>query len=95
MPSRGEFACVAYPLEYGGSQVIIPRQTDASLLLDVEDTNVSVLKTFAIGEYLQAGGYDWNADNLEDATVILDYYLTGIRITYKGWDKEYNYDIIL
>jgi hypothetical protein len=53
------------------------------------------LKTFAIGEYLQAGGYDWTAEELEDATVILDYYITGIRITYKGWDKEYSYDITL
>jgi hypothetical protein len=64
-------------------------------LLDVEDDGSATLKTFAIGEYLQAGGYDWTAEELEDATVILDYYITGIRITYKGWDKEYSYDIIL
>ena len=95
MPSTGDFACVAYPLDAGGSQVVVPRQTDSSLLLDVEDEDISVLKTFAIGELLRAGGYDWNAEELEDATVILDYYVTGIKITYKGWDKEYTYDIIL
>ena len=96
LPSAGDFACVAYPAEKGaGSHVAVPRQLDSSLLLDVEDEGSAVLKTFAIGEYLQAGGYDWTAEDLEDATVILDYYITGIRITYKGWDKEYSYDITL
>lgn len=95
-PSAGDFACVAYPVgKSAGSQVTVPRQLDSSLLLDVEDDGSTTLKTFAIGEYLQAGGYDWTAEELEDATVILDYYITGIRITYKGWDKEYSYDITL
>lgn len=95
-PSSGDFACVAYPVGRGeGSRVVIPRQLDSSLLLDVEDEGTAVLKTFAIGEYLCAGGYDWTADDLEDATVILDYYITGIKVTYKGWDKEYSYDITL
>lgn len=95
-PSVGAFACVAYPLSDGsGAQVIVPRQLDSSLLLDVEDVESATLKTFAIGEYLTAGGYDWTSENLDDATVILDYYVTGIKITYKGWDKEYSYDIIL
>lgn len=95
MPSDGDFACVAYPADTEGLQVVLPRQMDSSLLLDIEDEDTSVLKTFAIGEYLMKGGYDWSAENLEDVTVVLDYYITGINITYKGWDKEYSYDIIL
>ena len=95
LPSRGDFSCVAYPADDSGVQVIIPRQTDSSLLLDVEDAESSVIRSFALGEYLINGGYDWNAENLEDATVILDYCITGIKIIYKGWDKEYTYDIIL
>ena len=94
-PSDGMFSCVAYPDGEGGSQVVIPRQTDSSLLLDVEDESVSISRTFAVGEYILASGYDWTADHLEDVTVVLDYYLTGMKITYKGWDKEYIYDIIL
>ena len=94
-PSAGEFSCVAYPSQTDASRVILPRQTDDSLLLDVEDMESSVLKTFAIGKYLTASGYDWAEENLEDATVILDYHVTGITITYKGWDEEYTYDIIL
>ena len=95
MPSAGDFACVAYPGDEMGAQVIIPRQKDSSLLLDVEDRSSSGLKTFAIGEHMAAAGYDWTAENLEDVTVILDYYVTGMTITFKGWDEEYSYDIIL
>ena len=94
-PSDGMFSCVAYPDGEGGSQVVIPRQTDSSLLLDVEDKSVSISRTFAVGEYILASGYDWAADQLEDVTVVLDYYLTDMKIIYKGWDKEYIYDIIL
>lgn len=94
-PSGGDFACVAYPTDTEGLQVVLPRQRDSSLLLDIEDEDTAILKTFAIGEFLLKGGYDWLAENLEDVTVVLDYYITGINITYKGWDKEYSYDIIL
>ena len=94
-PSGGEFACVAYPAEDGGSQVVVPRQKDSSLLLEVDDMKAPFTKTFAIGEYLDAAGYDWTATELDDADVVIDYYLTGIKITFKGWDKEYSYDIIL
>ena len=94
-PSSGDFSCVAYPADDAGAQVILPRQRDASLMLEIEDVDKAVTRSFAIGEYMYAGGYDWGAESLEDATVIIDYYLTGIKITYKEWDKEYSYDIIL
>ena len=94
-PSEGVFSCVAYPDGEGSSMVVVPRQTDSSLLLDVEDFGSSVLKTFAIGEYMERSGYDWTKEDLEDAEVVLDYCVTGFKIVFKGWDKEYIYDIIL
>ena len=94
-PSEGEFACVAYPGPEGESMAVVPRQTDSSLLLDVEDDGSSVLKTFAIGEYMDRSGYDWTEDDLDDAVIVLNYSVTGLRIVFKGWDKEYAYDIIL
>ena len=95
LPSDGVFSCVAYPSGDGSSQVVLPRQMDSSLLLDVEDEDSRITKTFAIGEYMSKSGYDWTSENLKDATVILDYHVTGISITFKGWDEEYIYDIIL
>lgn len=92
-PSSGDFSCVAFPVDEGVSQVLLPRQTDSSLLLEVDD-QAPHLKTFAIGEYLAAGGYDWTAENLADVTVVLDYSMTVISISMAGWDKEEEYKVI-
>lgn len=94
LPSSGDFSCVAYMGDSGQVQSLLPRQTDASLLLDVDD-GTPVSKTFAVGEYIQASGYDWLAPDLEDVTVVLDYQVTGIVISVQGWDKEYSYNITL
>lgn len=95
LPSEGDFACVAYPEGDVGSQITLPRQLDSSLMLDVEDEGSSLVKTFAIGEYLVKSGYDWTEADLEDVTIILDYYVTGITITYKGWDEEHTYNVTI
>ena len=92
-PSAGDFLCVAYPGDTGDSQALLPRQVDSSLLLDVDD-NTSVVKTFALGEYIASSGYDWTAEDLDDVTIILDYYVTYIKILVQGWDKENSYCII-
>lgn len=94
LPSKGDFSCVAYPSLDGQSHALLPRQLDSSLLLEVDD-DTSLSKTFAVGEYIASSGYDWEAEDLEDITVVLDYYITKAKITVKGWDKEYDYDIIL
>ena len=93
LPSTGDFSCVAYPGDDGGSQALLPRQLDSSLLLEIDD-NSSTVKTFAVGEYIAGSGYDWSAENLDDITIVLDYYVTYIKITIQGWDKEYSYDMI-
>ena len=94
LPSNGDFSCVAYPSGQGESDALMPRQLDSSLLLEVDD-NSSVTKVFAIGEYISASGYDWTEKNLKDMTICLDFYVTDMKITVEGWDKEYIYDIIL
>ena len=93
-PSEGEFSCVAYPSETGEYQVLIPRQYDSSLLLEVDDKTPH-MKLFAIGEYLSASGYDWTAEDLADVSVVLDYSMTSVKISISGWDKEEIYSVIL
>lgn len=93
-PSSGDFSCVAYPAGTRESQALLPRQTDSSLLMEVDD-GTSVIKTFAIGEYIASSGYDWTSGNLEDVTIVLDYYITYVKITIQEWDKEYVYNITL
>lgn len=94
MPQEGDFSCVAYPGLKGESHALLPRQLDSSLMLEVDD-GTSVAKTFAIGEYIVSSGYDWSAVDLEDVTLMLDYYITYIKIEIQGWDKEYVYNVTL
>ncbi len=93
-PSEGEFSCVAYPETVGSSSALIPRQIDNSLMLDIDD-GTRVIKTFALGEYIAATGYDWTQPDLNDMEIIIDYAVTYIKISIPGWDKEYLYNIIL
>lgn len=92
-PLYGDFEC---PLEENGLDegcvVVLPRQTDASLMLIVDD-GTGNHKAFALGQYIVSSGYDWTAPDLEDVTVTLDYALTEIRMTINGWDGVYRYDM--
>lgn len=92
-PLNGDFEC---PLEdnglYEGYAVILPRQTDASLMLIVDDGSGNH-KAFALGQYIVSSGYDWTAPDLEDVTVTLDYALTEIRMEINGWEGVYRYDM--
>lgn len=93
-PSYGDFSCVAYPGLTGESQAVLPRQLDSSLLLDVDD-GTAATKTFALGEHIAACGYDWTSEELSDMTIVLNYYITYVRIIIQGWDKEFVYDMTL
>ena len=93
VPLQGEFECTArndVPDE--GYVVVLPRQTDMSLILEIDDGSGN-RKAFALGKYIVSSGYDWNAAELEDLTVTLDYALTEIRLMINGWDNVYEYDI--
>ncbi len=91
-PYTGEFACQLQPDSEGKCTVSVPRQTDRSLVLDVDD-GTNVLKTFALGEYVAASGYDWKAENLEDITVGLDYSLSHVTLKVEGWSRELHFEV--
>ena len=93
-PTVGEFSCQAVPDTSGRCIVVIPRQLDSSLALEVDDGTGSV-KTFAVGESIVAGGYDWKAEDLDDVTVRLDYSLTEVALEILEWTEEYVHDVII
>jgi hypothetical protein len=72
----------------------VPRQTDNSLVLEIND-GTAVLKTFALGEYICASGYDWNAADLQDITVGIDYTRTKLTVSIRGWDEVYEFDVVI
>lgn len=93
-PLAGSFSCNPEVLDESSYMLVLPRQTDASLVLEVRDGS-DVLKTFALGEYIKACGYDWVERDLKDMTVCIDYARTLISISVRGWDEVYEFDIVI
>ena len=93
-PMQGDFSCNAPGNAEDGFVVVVPRQVDRSLKLCVNESS-GVSRTFALGEYMAASGYDWSQNVLEDVTVWLDYCLTHISITIRKWDGDFSYDVVI
>ncbi len=96
-PREGIFSHYLLSDEAGGDRnsrrLSLPRQTDSSLLLDISE-DASVLKTFALGNYIEKSGYDWTARELEDISVEIDYACTKMRIAIGSWDRSYDFDVV-
>lgn len=93
-PSPGGFCCAPEMIGESVFRVVLPRQTDASLFLEVND-GTDVVKRFALGEYVKACGYDWTEPDLKDITVGVDYSRTMITVAVQGWDQVYEFDIVI
>lgn len=93
-PHKGQFSYSPSQEDDGGYEVSLPRQVDTSLLLEIDD-GTEVLKTFSLGEYIKAGGYDWSAPDLEDLTVHVNWAVTTVSISVSGWNWVYECEIVI
>lgn len=92
-PVEGPFEyCIDYADLKEGHDVVLPRQVDTSLKLIINDPDDDV-KVFALGHYLESCGYDWSDADLEDVTVTIDFASTEVRLSVKGWEGVYTYQI--
>ncbi len=92
-PSEGGFR-YEMSFEDGVGRVVLPRQTDTSLKLEVVDGD-DTFRVFSFGEYIESSGYDWTRANLEDNTMTLDYALSSVGFRINDWEKEYHFDIVI
>lgn len=72
-----------------GETVNIPRQGDNSLMLDVMSGTGVLLRSFAIGEYMAAIGYDWAASSLQDLSVTIDFAESRLTLRGEAWEIIY------
>lgn len=93
-PITGMFEREVQPDHYGKCSVIVPRQIDDGMVLDIDDGK-GVLKRFALGTYIASIGYDWASPDLQDLNIELDFAVTGISIQVLEWDKEYVFDTVI
>lgn len=80
---------------YGhGYAVTVPRQTDDSLTLEIV-TDDGVAKSFAIGNYIAASGYDWTSADLKDICLEIDYARTVISFTIDKWTHSEQFEVVI
>ena len=83
-PASGPFSRRLLPGSDGRALLRLPRQGDDSLLMHIVFSD-QVVRTFALGSYIAAAGYDWSAQNLEDLTLTVDISLTSVTISTDLW----------
>lgn len=99
-PARGAFLCDAERSETEsagsghGYAVTVPRQTDDSLTLEIV-TDDGVAKSFAIGNYISASGYDWTSADLKDICLEIDYARTVISFTIDKWTHSEQFEVVI
>lgn len=97
-PARGAFLCDAERSETEsagyGYAVSVPRQTDDSLTLEIV-TDDGVAKSFAIGNYIAASGYDWTSADLKDICLEIDYARTVISFTIDKWTHSEQFEVVI
>lgn len=93
-PSQGPFRAEERMNGDGICSIVLPRQLDDSLVMEL-DNDTGILTRFALGEYIAESGYDWNAPDLEDIVIDLDFAVTHLTLVIQGWEKEYKYDVVI
>jgi hypothetical protein len=83
-PSAGPFSRRLLPGADARATIRLPRQGDDSLLMHIVFSD-QVVRTFALGSYIAAAGYDWTAQDLEDLTLQVDISLTSVKLSTDLW----------
>lgn len=83
-PLDGPFSYRLLPGGDGMAVIRLPRQRDDSLLMHIVFSD-QVVRTFALGNFMAAAGYDWSAADLEDLTLNVDVSVTSVTISTDAW----------
>lgn len=94
LPSSGKFRCSSEVGSDGVCSMVLPRQTDDTLVMELDDGS-GVFKSFAIGEHIAESGYDWTTQDLDDITVELDFAVTHLTLVIQGWEKEHKFEVVI
>ena len=85
-PTPSPFSRRLLPGSDGCAVLRLPRQGDDSLLMHIVFSD-QVVRTFALGSYIAAAGYDWSAPDLEDLSLQVDISLTSVTISTDLWSR--------
>lgn len=87
-PVPGEFLCSAKWNGSGQFQANIPRQGSDDLELIVLDKGEFV-RSFPIGKLIADSGFDWDAMDLDDITLSIDFTRIDVSVLIRGWGESH------
>lgn len=91
----GRFDCpMRHDAREGDWVIRLPRQLDSSLRLLVSSGN-GASKVFAIGEYITGSGYDWDAPDLDDIEVEMDYVSASVTFKIDKWTETVSFEVVI
>ena len=93
-PAPGAFSRRLLPGSDGSSVLRLPRQGDDSLLIHIVFSD-RIVRTFALGSYIVASGYDWSALDLEDLTLHVDISVTSVTISTDLWSRTEDIELFI
>ena len=91
-PAPGAFSHRIRPGDDGKAVLRLPRQGDESLRMHIVFADRAV-RTFALGSYMAAAGYDWTAPELEDLTLHVDIAVTSVTLSTDLWSQSEETDV--
>ena len=93
-PAPGPFSRRLLPGSDGRAVLRLPRQGDDSLLMHIVFSD-QVVRTFALGTYIAASGYDWSAPDLDDLTLHVDISVTSVTISTDLWSRTEDIELFI
>lgn len=96
-PCVGDFSIDLPSTAFGQTQVFrIPRQADKSLCVELYERNRGeFIDSIALGEYIDACGYSWNAEDLDDIFIEIDYAMTEVKVSVRDWEEGKSFNEII
>ena len=73
----------------------VPRQGDDSFRLELTLPDGLELNPLRLGEIIDAMGYSWKTDELQDIFVSLDFQYGIITVTVEGWEEGVTIPMII
>ena len=93
-PAPGSFSRRLLPGSDGHAILRLPRQGDDSLLMHIVFSD-NIVRTFALGSYIAASGYDWTAPDLSDLTLNVDISLTSVTLSTDLWSTTEEIELFI
>lgn len=94
-PVEGDYTVVASHKNASGYEVVIPRQRENRIILELLEpnrdhiyTDSDIISVLDVGAAMEAGGYDWEKVNLDDVNVVVDFSRMQASIEVVPWNEN-------